>query len=79
VSYIENNSLNMETDKIEVLQKSKISRKEKPKETSSGCCGGAPTNNSDACCKLDEEKKAEGETGCGCNTDTSATASKCCG
>ncbi|MEX2601081.1 MAG: NAD(P)-binding domain-containing protein [Balneolaceae bacterium] len=33
----------------------------------SGCCGGTPTNNDDACCALDEQKKAEGEAGCGCN------------
>jgi hypothetical protein len=69
----------MKTETIEVLQKSKINRNEKLTETSSGCCGGAPKNNEDACCKLDEDKKAEGETGCGCNTGTSAAASKCCG
>lgn len=31
-----------------------------------GCCGGAPIDDKDACCKLDEDKKAEGESGCGC-------------
>lgn len=49
----------------------------------SGCCGGAPTSNEDACCKLDEEKKAEGLSGCGCNTAPAVTgqtakASACC-
>lgn len=40
----------------------------------SSCCGGAPTANADACCKLDEEKKEEGEAGCGCNTAASSPA-----
>lgn len=31
------------------------------------CCGGAPLNNKEACCKLDENKKAKGEGGCGCS------------
>lgn len=46
----------------------------------SGCCGGAPATNADACCKLDEDKKAEGEAGCGCNstTEPSVKASSCC-
>lgn len=48
----------------------------------SGCCGGEPTSNEDACCKLDEEKKAEGEAGCGCDTPAPATiktqAASCC-
>lgn len=48
-----------------------------------GCCGGAPVANNDACCKLDEEKKAEGASGCGCNatppsiSNTKAAASCC--
>ena len=47
-----------------------------------GCCGGAPTENTEACCKLDEVKKAEGEEGCGCGTTATVThahASACCG
>ena len=55
----------MEKETIEPLVKNTIS---KEVEESSECCGGTPTNNEDACCKLDEEKKAEGEEGCGCNT-----------
>ena len=35
---------------------------------SSGCCSGPATERADACCKLDEEKKQSGESGCGCNT-----------
>jgi thioredoxin reductase len=38
---------------------------EEPEEE--GCCGGTPTPGADACCKLDEEKKAAGENGCGCS------------
>ena len=43
----------------------KIHKEVKP---SAGCCGGAPSINADACCKLDEDKKAERKEGCGCNT-----------
>lgn len=55
------------------------------------CCGGPAKSSADACCVLDEEKKAEGEAGCGCSTPTPApktrepikieTAAKtgCCG
>ncbi|WP_210415075.1 hypothetical protein [Leptospira biflexa] len=44
-----------------------------------GCCGGAAVSNEDACCKLDEEKKAEGLSGCGCSTEkTSRSKSSCC-
>jgi len=32
----------------------------------SGCCGGPAKSNAAACCALDEQKKAEGEAGCGC-------------
>ena len=34
---------------------------------SSGCCGGPAKMDESACCALDEQKKAEGETGCGCS------------
>ena len=69
----------MEKETIAPLVKNTITKKVKEEKSSSGCCGGTPTNNADACCKLDEEKKAEGEEGCGCNT-TSKTKSKiaCC-
>jgi hypothetical protein len=30
------------------------------------CCGGPPKQVTDACCALDEQKKAEGKAGCGC-------------
>jgi thioredoxin reductase len=32
-----------------------------------GCCGGEPAHNEDACCKLDEQIKSAGGSGCGCN------------
>lgn len=51
------------------------------KQSSLACCGEVPSHNEDACCKLDEEKKAEGLGGCGCSTATSATKtsdSPCC-
>lgn len=52
--------------------------------TEAGCCGGAPEHNASACCKLDEEKKASGEAGCGCGSKSPetvqsvATKSACC-
>lgn len=49
--------------------------------STSACCGGVPSHNEDACCKLDEEKKAEGLEGCGCNTSPSSikkSGSSCC-
>ncbi|MBK9334350.1 MAG: hypothetical protein IPM96_18555 [Ignavibacteria bacterium] len=44
----------------------------------SGCCGGKPAVNSEACCKLDEERKAEGGSGCGCNTQDRKDANVSC-
>jgi len=32
-----------------------------------GCCGGPAKADASACCALDEQKKAEGEAGCGCS------------
>lgn len=45
----------------------------KEKVTRRDCCGGAPANNKDACCVLDEQKIAEGKAGCGCNRASSGT------
>lgn len=53
-----------------------------PKATS--CCGGPARADASACCALDEQKKAAGETGCGCGTtkqpaaEPARTASTCC-
>jgi hypothetical protein len=67
----------MKKETIEPLEKNKITKTE-PKDTS-GCCGGTPANDADACCKLDEEKKSEGESGCGCSTsEEKETKSSCC-
>lgn len=41
-------------------------------QPATACCGGPAKANADACCVLDEEKKAEGEAGCGCSTETPA-------
>ena len=69
----------MKNETIEVLEKNKIEKNVKNNTTgASECCGGAPTKNEDACCKLDEEKKAEGESGCGCNTPDTKSKSSCC-
>jgi len=74
-----NNELKMETQKIQILEKSKITKAVKSEVEASGCCGGAPVSNEDACCKLDEEKKSEGESGCGCSITTAKrTNSSCC-
>jgi hypothetical protein len=70
----------MEKKNIAPLEKNKISQTESKSDApSSGCCGGFPVNNADACCKLDENKKEEGEEGCGCNTaGNSSKESSCC-
>lgn len=49
-----------------------------------GCCGGPATQDASACCALDEEKKAQGEAGCGCSDAEPAAAPApvkvgCCG
>lgn len=69
----------MEKELVAPLEKIKITKElDKKANSPSGCCGGTPTNNADACCKLDEEKKAEGEEGCGCNAESSSPKSSCC-
>lgn len=70
----------MEKEIIAPLEKNKISKDQaKDTSSSSGCCGGTPTNNAEACCKLDEEKKAEGEEGCGCSTaEVKESKTSCC-
>jgi hypothetical protein len=71
----------MKNAHIEILEKNKPSfNQHKPVPAATGCCGGPSTNNQDACCKLDEDKKAEGESGCGCNSagDNTKAKSSCC-
>jgi hypothetical protein len=51
-------------------------------EAAAGCCGGSPKADASACCALDEQKKAEGEAGCGCGSPVAkkpkAKSSSCC-
>jgi hypothetical protein len=70
----------MEKETIAPLLKNNLTESASKKDNeASGCCGGTPTDNADACCKLDEEKKAEGEEGCGCNTPKkSEKKTSCC-
>ena len=63
----------MKTESIEILEKNKV-KSHVAKEESPSCCGGAPTSNEEACCKLDEDKKAEGEAGCRSGAVRNATA-----
>lgn len=69
----------MEQETIIPLVKNTVIQSQ-PASTASGCCGGTPSTNQDACCKLDEDKKAEGESGCGCNSTAASTTvkSSCC-
>ena len=69
----------MRNETIAILEKVRVEKNlMRNAAEASECCGGAPSV-VDACCKLDEEKKAEGESGCGCNTDDSSkTKSSCC-
>ena len=70
----------MKKESIEPLQKNTIIKGSGEAAIEpSACCGGNPVNNEDACCKLDEDKKAEGEEGCGCGTSATKTpAASCC-
>jgi N-acetylglutamate synthase-like GNAT family acetyltransferase len=38
----------------------------KPAVAATSCCGGPAKVDASACCALDEQKKAQGEAGCGC-------------
>jgi len=65
--------------KIAELEKKTIRNFENKETLKFACCGGAASTNEDACCKLDEEKKTNGESGCGCQTsDTTKIGSTCC-
>ena len=69
----------MEKKNSTPLKKNQLTQIEKDDSRSSVCCGGAPGNSAQACCKLDEVKKAEGEEGCLCNTpDINGKKSSCC-
>jgi hypothetical protein len=69
----------MEKGFIPLLEKIKIKTGNNQVNSDSGCCGGSPVNNTEACCKLDEDKKATGEEGCGCNSpETSSQKTSCC-
>jgi hypothetical protein len=51
---------------------------------SAACCGGPAKADASACCVLDEQKKLEGEAGCGCTAGTNPDSSRhgasaCCG
>jgi len=72
--------IKMINETITPLEKNKIVAEVKEKVvTSSGCCGGAPVRDETACCQLDEEKKSESDTGCGCNTpEVLQVRSSCC-
>lgn len=68
----------MDSETVTVIEKSRIENVTSEQPTT-GCCGGAPAKTKDACCKLDEDKKAEGAGGCGCNTPaTEKSGSGCC-
>lgn len=71
----------MEKKIIAPLEKNRLNKPGTEKEAKAGgCCGGTPAANTDACCKLDEDKKAEGEDGCGCQaaTGNNQQQSSCC-
>jgi hypothetical protein len=70
----------MEKKNTTPLKKNQLAQTEKnDSRSSSVCCGGAPRNSAQACCQLNEVKKAEGEEGCLCNTpDTNGKKSSCC-
>lgn len=67
----------MSEEKIEVLKKLNVANVNQSQKKDA-CCGGAPVDDSDACCKLDEDMKSKGESGCGCNAKSEEKASSCC-
>jgi hypothetical protein len=69
----------MNTGAIKLLEKIPAGKKVKKDSAGTSCCGGAPASNEEACCKLDEDKKEAGESGCGCSTTASTgKVSGCC-
>lgn len=70
----------MMNESITPLEKNKIiTGMKETAVSSSACCGGAPVKDESACCQLEEEKKAEGETACGCNgPEETELRSSCC-
>lgn len=70
----------MINETITPLKKNKIFAEVKETVvTYSGCCGGAPVKDETAGYQLDEEKKPEVETSCGCKTPEVIKAqSSCC-
>jgi len=66
----------MNTEYIIVLEKSSAHPDANNPAPATGCCGGAPVTRADACCKLDEDLKADGKAGCGCQPPTRGTG--CC-
>lgn len=47
-----------------------------PTAAATGCCGGPAQADASACCALDEQKKAEGKSDCGCGTGPQPAASR---
>ncbi len=45
-----------------------------PMASADACCGGPAANGVDACCVADAEAKAQGESGCGCETAPAETS-----
>lgn len=68
----------MKSESITILEKVIFTKAPVKEAATEGCCGGAPTTNQDACCQLDEEKKAEGESGCVCNSPAGTKAKASC-
>jgi hypothetical protein len=49
------------------------------KRAGTSCCGGDAPAGADACCSLDAEEKAAGNSGCGCGTPSAnPKSSGCC-
>lgn len=70
----------MQNEIIVPLEKITIAKSQNyPSNSSADCCGGSPILDTNACCREDEEKKAEGKAGCGCGTTPKQNVkSSCC-
>jgi hypothetical protein len=69
---MEKKNINPETKDIIPEKEQKVSK------STHNCCGGDAVTNTNACCKADEDKKANGETGCDCNSASSDNKSSAC-
>jgi RNA polymerase sigma-70 factor, ECF subfamily len=75
-----NDSMGMQTQSTSLTIATSDETKIDVREEAAGCCGGPAETDATACCALDEESKAAGEPGCGCEPAPTPTQTRrsCC-